>query len=65
MADGGEVIYSEFITPLIAGKKIESVGRNLLKKGLESLYNDNGSEVQSLIKTLGITEEDEGILAES
>ena len=26
---------------------------------------DNGSEVQSLIKTLGITEEDEGILAES
>ena len=65
MADGGEVLYSDFITPLIAGKKIQSVGRNLLKKGLESLYNDNGSEVQSLIKTLGITEEDEGILAES
>ena len=63
--EGGEVLQADFIKPLIAGKKIESVGRNLLKQGLSSLYNDDGAEVQSLIRALGITEEDEEVLLES
>ena len=65
MTEGGEVLQADFIKPLIAGKKIESVGRNLLKQGLSSLYNDDGAEVQSLIRALGITEEDEEVLLES
>jgi len=60
-----QVLQADFIKPLIAGKKIQSVGRNLLKQGLDSLYNDNGSEVESLIRALGITDEDEEILTES
>ena len=65
MTNGGNKPQADFIKPLIAGKKIESVGRNLLRQGLQNLYNDDGAEVHSLIRAIGITDEDEESLEES
>lgn len=58
IAENGEYNQNDFIKPVIAGQKIESVARNILRMGIEKLYNDNGKEVKSLIKTLGIEDED-------
>jgi len=65
MTNGGNTPQADFIKPLIAGKKIESVARNLLRRGLQKLYNDGGDEVHSLIRAIGITDDDEESLEES
>lgn len=51
-----------FLDKQIKGRAANSIARNLLRYGLQDLYNDNGKEVGSLLKNLGIDEDDEELL---
>ena len=53
---------SYFSEKRIQGKAAQSIARNLLRYGLEDLYNDDGKEVSSLLKNLKINEDDEELL---
>ena len=55
----GSVLQKSFSQNVLKHQTIPSVGRNLLKKGLKDLYNDDGQEVIQLIKALGIEDEDD------
>ena len=49
---------SSFTQPRLHGKAIESTARNILRMGLGECFNDNGKEVNSMIKYMGIDEEE-------
>ena len=53
---------SYFTEKRVQGKGAQSIARNLLRYGLEDLYNDAGTEVSSLLKNLQIDEDDEELL---
>ena len=53
---------SYFTEKRLQGKSAQSIARNLLRYGVEDLYNDDGEEVSSLLKKLQINEDDEELL---
>ena len=58
IVDDEEHNQKDFTQPRLHGQPCESTARNLLKMGLHECYNDNGKEVNSLLKFLGIDEKD-------
>ena len=57
-AKGNEIPQKTFSTNVLKHQTIPSVSRNLLRMGLEEVYNDNGKEVEKLIKSFGIDDEE-------
>lgn len=49
---------SKFTQPRLHGKAVESTASNILKYALKDIYNDNGNEVKSLIKYMGVDEDE-------